>query len=136
VPRDATAVDAIRIKVKSRRTNQHRKVVVTMFLRKCRKCAIGAVAAGAACTLCAEIAAAMADHASRNNFYIAVDVGADQPDDNQREPMAPMQTSALVIRQVTAVANGRGIAPPVSYSTPFFRWRDLDDDSQVSARPV
>jgi hypothetical protein len=42
--------------------------------------------------------------------------------------VAPMQTSALVIRQVTAVATGRGLAPPVSYSTPFRRWHDLDDD--------
>jgi hypothetical protein len=100
-----------------------------MFLRKCRKCVIGAVAAGAACTLCAEIAAAMADHASRINFYIAVDAGADQPDDNQREPVAPIQTGALVIQQATAVASGRGLAPPVSYSTPFFRWRNLSDDA-------
>jgi hypothetical protein len=100
----------------------------TQIFRACRKCAIGAVAIGAACTICGEVASAMADHVSRINLYIAVDAGADQPDDNDRKPEAPMLTGALVIRNMTAVATGASLRPPVSYSTPFFRWRDLNDD--------
>jgi hypothetical protein len=50
------------------------------------------------------------------------------PHTHQENAPPPARFAVGAALSTSAVATGRGLAPPVSYATPFFRWRDLDDD--------
>jgi hypothetical protein len=96
------------------------------MLRKCRKCAICAVAVGTACTVCGEVAGALAEPTSSVMLYIAADAGADQPHDHS-EPKAPTPTGTLTIQAATTAATTiqplwGEIPASIATSTPL-RWR-------------